>query len=79
MEFSDDSERSFVGLESIFDIDHALMKWCKAIPDHLKINPAFTPEPTEEQPSIFCRLSYILWARFVLFYFTLPADYAPTI
>ncbi|EED16213.1 C6 transcription factor, putative [Talaromyces stipitatus ATCC 10500] len=65
IECANDSERSFMGFESTLQIDYDLMKWCRSIPDHLKINPDFNAKPTEEQPSVFCRLSYILWARFL--------------
>ena len=67
-DLADDSERSFNGLESTLQIDYDLMKWCRSIPDHLKIDPAFNARPSEQRNSVFCRLSYILWARCVLFY-----------
>ncbi|KAH8705909.1 putative C6 transcription factor [Talaromyces proteolyticus] len=65
VELLDDSERYFIGLEPTFQIDHDLTKWCRSIPDHLKINPALDSQPIEEQRSTFCRLSFILWARFL--------------
>ena len=69
-DLSDNFERYFIGPESAFKIDHDLTKWCRSIPDALKMNLSHNfEEPTNEETSIVCRLSFILWARFVIFLF----------
>jgi hypothetical protein len=66
---SDDFEQYFIGPESAFKIDHDLTKWCRSIPDHLKMNDGRnSEEPAIGDPSILCRLRFILWARCVVFY-----------
>lgn len=65
---SDDADRHCIGLESTLHIEQELSKWCRSIPDHLRMNPFVSSRQCDEQPPMFRRLGYILWARLAFMY-----------
>jgi hypothetical protein len=59
-----DYDGYFTGPDSVFQIDSELMKWCKTIPNHLRLDSAITAEEQQERRNlIFHRQAIVLWAR----------------